>query len=258
VRHADAGLPALPRILFVTGTDTGVGKTVTTAALASALSAGSRAASVRSVRRSVAVYKPVQTGVLAEEAGDIDEVRRLAGIDDVSEGARLRLPMAPVAAAALEDASLPGRAEHAETIEKLADGFDHVLVEGAGGLLVELEPGYCLADLAADVIDGTKTAGTGGDSRQTAGVVVVCRSGLGTLNHTLLTLEALQRRSLPVAGLVIGAWPQEPTDIELDNQRYLNDLPAPFLGMVPAAASALHPQEFRALSSGWFREPDEG
>ena len=165
--------------------------------------------------------------------------------------------MAPVAAAAREGASLPGRAEHTETIRRLAEGFDHVLVEGAGGLLVELEPGICLADLAADVIDGTKTAGAG-DSRQTAGIVVVCRSGLGTLNHTLLTLEALQRRSLPVAGLVIGAWPQEPTDIELDNQRYLSDLPVPFLGRVPAGASALHPQEFRALASGWFSGPEEG
>ncbi len=78
------------------------------------------------------------------------------------------------------------------------------------------------------------------------------------MNHTLLTLEALQRRSLPVAGLVIGAWPQEPTDIELDNQRYLSDLPVPFLGMVPAGASALYPQDFRALASGWFGGPDEG
>ncbi|UNK45647.1 dethiobiotin synthase [Arthrobacter sulfonylureivorans] len=253
MRHPDAGLPALPRILFVTGTDTGVGKTMTTAALAAALSAGSRAASARNVRPSVAVYKPVQTGVREEEAGDIEEVRRLAGIDDVLEGARLRLPMAPIAAAAREGASLPGHVEHTETIRSLAGGFDHVLVEGVGGLLVELEPGFCLADLAADFIDGTKTAGTGGDSRQTAGIVVVCRSGLGTLNHTLLTLEALQRRSLPVSGLVIGAWPQEPTDIELDNQRYLSDLPVPFLGRVPMEASALHPPEFRAQASEWFR-----
>ncbi|MGM0930479.1 MAG: dethiobiotin synthase [Actinomycetota bacterium] len=248
MRHPDAGLSALPRILFVTGTDTGVGKTMTTAALAAALSAGSRAASACSGRPSVSVYKPVQTGVLAEEAGDIDEVRRLAGIDHVLEGARLRLPMAPVAAAAREGASLPRRVKHTETIRRLAEDFDHVLVEGAGGLLVELEPGFSLADLAAGFIDGTTTAG----------IVVVCRSGLGTLNHTLLTLEALQRRSLPVAGLVIGAWPQQPTDIELDNQRYLSDLPAPFLGMVPAEASALHPQDFRALASGWFSEPERG
>ncbi|TJY69706.1 dethiobiotin synthase [Arthrobacter sp. CAU 1506] len=230
---------------------------MTTAALAAALSAGSRVASARSVRPSVAVYKPVQTGVLAEEAGDIEEVRRLAGIDDVLEGARLRLPMAPVAAAAREGASLPERVKHTETIRRLAEGFDNVLVEGAGGLLVELEPGFCLADLAAGFVDGTTTAGAG-DSPQTAGIVVVCRSGLGTLNHTLLTLEALQRRSLPVAGLVIGAWPQEPTDIELDNQRYLSDLPVPFLGMVPAGASALPPPEFRTLASGWFGGAGEG
>lgn len=224
----------LPPLLFVTGTDTGVGKTVTTAALAAALSRpGVQPA------RTVAVYKPTQTGVLGGEPGDVDEVRRLAGIPAVFEGIRLKAAMAPPPAAALEGAVLPTLAEHVARIRELSRAYDQVLVEGAGGLLVELDAaGHTLADLAA-AFPGR------------SGTVVVCRSGLGTLNHTLLTLEALGRRGLEAAGLVIGSWPQQPDEVELSNLEYLQALAVPFLGVVPAGAAALAPGQcfIRPLAS---------
>ncbi|WP_346768833.1 dethiobiotin synthase [Crystallibacter degradans] len=230
---SQASLTGLPQVIFVTGTDTGVGKTITTAALATALPG------------TVSVYKPAQTGVGDGEPGDADEVRRLSGAARVTEGIRLLEPMAPVAAAARQGAALPSLANHVRHIEQLAAESDHVLVEGAGGLLVELDgEGRTLADLAAAM--GNSDVGG-------AGVVVVCRSGLGTLNHTLLTLEALETRNLAAAGLVIGSWPVEPSAVEEDNLRYLQSVDVPFLGAIPQDAAGLHPAKFQADARDWFR-----
>lgn len=144
---------SLPRVLFVTGTDTGVGKTIVTAALAAALSA---------TGRSVAVYKPTQAGLEAG-LGDIDVVQRLSGVSSVHEGIRLHHPMAPVAAAALEGVELPPLAQHQAAIERLCDAHDVTLVEGAGGLLVELDgEGHTLADLALAVDRVGLNGGYGG------------------------------------------------------------------------------------------------
>jgi dethiobiotin synthetase len=151
--------------MFITGTDTGVGKTVATAALAAALSRAGR---------SVAVYKPTQAG-LEEGVGDVDVVRRLSGVQSVHEGIRLPDPMAPVAAAARAGVALPPRTEHRQTIGSLSASHDVTLVEGAGGLLVALDgQGGTLADLAA----------SGDAFMANSAFVVVCRATLGTLNHT--------------------------------------------------------------------------
>ena len=156
-------------VLYVTGTDTGVGKTIVVASLAVQLGG------------SVAVYKPTQAG-LEDGLGDIDVVRRLTGLTSVYEGIRLAYPMAPVAAAVREGVDLPSLSAHAERIAALADEHDHVLVEGAGGLLVALDTeGSTLADFPGPFI-------------------VVCRAGLGTLNHTALTVAALSARDREVAG----------------------------------------------------------
>ena len=123
-------------IILVTGTDTGVGKTVTTAALAA-------------VHRSVAVVKPAQTGVTQGEPGDLADVHRLTGLTDLHEGIRLRDPLAPTTAARREGVALPSVESHARFIDDLARSHDTVLVEGAGGLLVGLDAdGNDLADLA--------------------------------------------------------------------------------------------------------------
>ncbi len=227
------GVPLVTGALFVTGTDTGVGKTVTTAALAAALAADGR---------SVAVYKPTQAGTDAHGDGDIDTVRHLTGLTSVGEGVRLPDPMAPVAAAARAGVTLPPARAHLAAIRELAERHDHTLVEGAGGLLVHLDQdGTTLADLAAALPGGPASA------------VVVCRSGLGTLNHTDLVLEALARRRVPVAGLVIGSWPAEPTDVDRDNHAELARR-APLIGSVPEASGDRVPERFRELAPTWFRD----
>jgi dethiobiotin synthetase len=231
-------------IIIVTGTDTGVGKTIATAALATR-SAGSlvRAGGAGAAGRgaSVAVVKPAQTGVRPDEPGDLADIRRLTGLTDLHEGIRLRDPLAPTTAARREGVPLPSVEAHAKFIDDLAATRDTVLVEGAGGLLVGLdEDGRGLADLAARLT--TPFA-----------FVVVTRSGLGTLNHTGLTVEALRARDLPIEGLIIGSWPAEP---DLAEQCNLEDLPVtpgvPVIGRIPADAGRLDQAAFTAAAPGWF------
>jgi dethiobiotin synthase len=219
----------LPHVIVVTGTDTEVGKTVATAALAALLV---------SRGRSVTAYKPTQTGVEPGEPGDMAEVTRLAG-GPTHEGVRLRAPMAPRPAAELEGARLPTLAQHAAKVAELALAHDQVLVEGAGGLLVELtESAETLADLAA-ALPSTQ-------------VVIVARSGLGTLNHTMLTREALAHRKIGCAGIVVGAWPATPSAVETTNRDYLASLPEGLLGAIPRGAPGRDPERFRERAPVWL------
>jgi dethiobiotin synthase len=218
----------LSPIVLVTGTDTGVGKTITTAALASVLSG---------MGRSVAVYKPCQSGA-ADGDSDAAEITRLAGVT-AEAGVVLQEPMGPVAAAAIDGTPLPAVAVHAERIRSLAAIHDHVLVEGAGGLLVELDfTGGTLADL--------------GGSLPGAAFVLVARPGLGTLNHTALTLEALSARGRDVLGVVLGSWPDSPDAVHHSNRQVLGTLRAPLLGTLPERASKLSPADFRAGAPAWL------
>lgn len=223
-------LPGLPRVLLVTGTDTEVGKTVTTAALAVLLSAAG----------TVAVYKPVQTGVAATESGDAAEVGRLCGIDSIFEGVRFREPMAPLAAAECDGRALPALAYHARQIEALSARYDWVLVEGSGGALVQLDrAGATLADLPAELsVD--------------SGAVLVARSGLGTLNHTALTVEALANRWVATVGVVVGSLPKAPGLVEQSNLRVLAAGQEPLWGAIPAGAARLAPSEFQASAGAWL------
>jgi len=211
-------------VLVVTGTGTGVGKTVVTAALAAlGVAAGHR----------VAVLKPAQTGVGPHECGDLGEVRRLVGDNHrltCHELARYPEPLAPATAAARAGRAPVSAAEAAEAAAKLAAEHDLVLVEGAGGLLVRFTAEDTLADVAAALA---------------APVLVVAAAGLGTLNHTALTTEALAARGLRCPGVVIGSWPAAP---DLAAECNLADLPAvtglPLLGRLPAGAGRLAPDEF--------------
>ena len=221
--------PTLPAVIVVTGTDTDVGKTVVTAAVAAVLAGAGRR---------VAVYKPTQTGVAPGEPGDIAEVTRLSGVPG-SEGVRLRAPMAPRPAAALEGATLPVLADHLDAVRHLAAEHDHVLVEGAGGLLVELtDAGDTLADVALALPE--------------VGVVLVARATLGTLNHTMLTREALSHRGIRQLGMVVGAWPGNPGVIEATNRDVFAALPEGLLGAVPSGAPTGTPDAFRASAAGWL------
>ncbi|MDH6223501.1 dethiobiotin synthase [Streptomyces sp. MJP52] len=237
-------------VIVVSGTGTEIGKTVVTAAVAALAAAAGR---------SVAVLKPAQTGLAPGEPGDAAEAARLAGgagARDVGAGgtpgtvgtpgavtavelARYPDPLAP-ATAARRAGMPPVRPEQvAEAAEKLAAGHDLVLVEGAGGLLVRLdERDATLADAAALL---------------GAPVLVVAPAGLGTLNTTALTAEALRSRKLEQLGVVVGSWPRDP---DLAARCNLTDLPraagAPLLGAVPQGAGALSPRAFREAAADWL------
>lgn len=218
----------LPCIILITGTDTGVGKTMTTAALA---------AVIHRTGRSVAVYKPCQSGAAAGDS-DTAEIVRLAGAVTAETGVVLQEPLAPVAAAAVDGTPLPRVAAHVERVRELAASHDHVLVEGAGGLLVDLDSdGGTLADLG---------------SLLAAAFVLVARPALGTLNHTALTLEALETRDLQVLGVVLGSWPVTPDVVHHSNRQVLGSLRVPFLGALPEQASELSPADFRAGAAAWL------
>lgn len=227
-----------PDIIVITGTDTDVGKTVVTAAVAALLTT--------SLDRPVAVHKLVQTGVTGEGYGDAAAVSTLtwaAGEVTCTEGMRLAAPMAPVPAAALESRRLLNVSEHAGHVAHLGQ-TSCVVAEGSGGLLVPLDrKGGTIGDLhgAIQQIDaGLKVA-----------TIVVCRAALGTLNHTALTLEALERRGGDVLGLVIGAWPQDATDVHRSNVVQLQDM-APILGAIPQGQGSVPSEVFVAQTRRWL------
>jgi dethiobiotin synthetase len=226
-------------VLVVTGTDTGVGKTVVTAALAVALRAAGRAPYV---------IKPAQTGVGPDEPGDLDHVRRLAGDVPVHEGVRLREPLAPDTAARLEGVEPPSLTEQRDAVLEAAVVHD-VIVEGAGGVLVNLGRHWNLLDLAQSVVYFGVPVG----------FVVVARAGLGTLNHAALTVQAIQQRELHVHGIVIGSWPAEP---DLAATQNLLDLPMmtglPVLGRIPAGAGDLAAEAFAAGVRDWLPYLSDG
>ncbi|MFI6446009.1 dethiobiotin synthase [Kitasatospora sp. NPDC050543] len=217
---AEGPRPSAGRVIFVTGVGTEVGKTVTTAAVASAaLQGGLR----------VAVLKPGQTGVAPDEPGDVDEVVRLAGPLTTRELVRYPEPLAPDTAARRAGMATPAPEQVAAATAELAGRHDLVLVEGAGGLLVRYdEHGHTLADMALAAADlGLRPE-----------ILVVAAAGLGTLNITALTAEALRARGLAQLGVVVGSWP---TDADLAARCNLADLPsvaqAPLLGALPEGAA---------------------
>jgi dethiobiotin synthetase len=216
-------------IVLVTGTDTDVGKTIVTSAIAaSALAAGLR----------VAVVKPGQTGTAGGGPTDIDLVNRLAGPHTARTLASYPDPLAPLAAAKVAELPPLELYEVVDAVRAEAEKHDLVLVEGAGGLLVPM---------------GVRPSGdpwTFADLAVTLGVpmIVVTRAGLGTLNHTALTLEALERRGIP-AGVVLGAWPNEP---ELVHWANLGELVPYLVGALPDGAGSMDPGVFRRSAPGWL------
>ena len=210
-------------VVIITGTGTGVGKTIATAALASCA-------------RDIAVCKPVQTG----DDDDLAEIARLSGVCESVSVARYPDALAPVAAAAAAGRSLPSADQIIDAVRSVDRPGRLTLVEGAGGLLVELAAGgFTVRDLAVDLA---------------APVLVVCEAGLGTLNHTALTLEALENKGISCAGLVIGSWPAIPGAAEEFNRGALEDL-APVRAVLPAGAAALSPADFAVMAGNAF-DPD--
>jgi dethiobiotin synthetase len=163
------------RGLFVTGTDTGVGKTVLCAVLLWCFRGSSL----------VRYWKPVQTGI--EQDDDTAEVRRLAAASEreiFDQGIRFKYPVSPHLAAKWAGESIRlDRLRH-----MLPAGEDFWIIEGAGGALAPLNETSTMIDLMA--VLGLP-------------VLIAARSGLGTINHTVLTIEALRSRSIDIAGVVM-------------------------------------------------------
>jgi len=165
----------MSRTIVVTGTDTDVGKTVFAAALAAALGA--------------TYWKPVQAGL--EEGGDGEAVRRLGVAHVLPEAYRLTTPCSPHRAAAIDGV----RIDPDRLALPAVDG--PLVVEGAGGALVPLSDDLLYADLFA---------------RWEAPVVLVARTALGTINHSLLSIEALRARGVPILGIAFNGDRQEDSE----------------------------------------------
>ena len=202
----------LSKGIFVTGTDTGVGKTIISAALALTL---------KQSGNKVAVMKPVQTGTDLGGYLDIEFIQSVIEtnypLDNVCPY-RFSHPLAPLVAA-----NLVGERIDLERIKscyhKLASIHDTVIVEGAGGLLVPLTDNYLMSDLASNL---------------GLSLIIVTRPSLGTLNHTLLTVESAKARGLKVMGIVINQFPSYPGLAERTNpELILRMTGAPILGILP-------------------------
>jgi dethiobiotin synthetase len=190
------------RGLFVTGTDTGVGKTVVGCALAEML---------RQRGVDVGVMKPIETGVGPQGPLDAIALVEAAGVDDplgLVCPQRFDLPAAPSIAAAHEGRSVDLQAVRS-AYAALRERHAFLLVEGAGGVLVPIAPGYSMVDLMGELA---------------LPLLVVARAALGTVNHTQLTLEALERRGLDLAGVVISHGPRAISTADAANLDALREL----------------------------------
>lgn len=203
------------RGIFVTGTDTGVGKTIVAATLARLL---------RMNGVSVGVMKPVTSGC-REVSGELvsDDALLLSqaagiGISDDVAPYRLREALAPAVAARIDGVKVDFPHIKA-AFDRLASSFDFVIVEGAGGLMVPLSGGLLIADLALEL--GLP-------------LLVVARPGLGTINHTVLTCFAARQMGLQVAGVIVNGMPEHPGPAEQGAPHQIGSLcGAPVLGVWP-------------------------
>ncbi len=203
------------RGLFVTGTDTEAGKSVVAAAVCAALVARGEA---------VGAFKPVVTG-LDEPAGDWPPDHELlagaAGGRQTPEQVapyRFGPPLSPHYAAELAGTTI----EPALLVEAArAVPGDILVAEGVGGLLVPITPGYQVRDLALDL--GLP-------------LVIAARTGLGTINHSLLTIEAARTAGLEVAGVVMTPWPANPEPIEVSNRETIARLGGVTVAALPVTA----------------------
>jgi len=203
--------------LFITGTDTGVGKTVVTAAILAWL---------RDQGFSAGVMKPIETGVDCECSSPANSdalfLMECGGIkDDLSEVCPIRLKPAasPFQAALIENRTLQPESI-LSAYRTLSEKYDWMLVEGVGGIRVPITRDYGVVDLIRDLDLPT---------------VVVARYQLGTLNHTLMTLDTLKQSGIPVRGVVFNQTvPETPDVIEQDQPRLIEELSgATILGTFP-------------------------
>lgn len=214
--------PEIPQVrgVFVTGTDTDVGKTVIAAGLTAALRAQGVAATY---------FKPVQSGCPEENgqlmASDARLAQTMAGLAEplaILTPVTLKLPLAPAVAAAQAGVSIDLEVI-ARAYRELAARYDFLVVEGAGGLYVPLvDNEFLVLDLARWLH---------------LPVLVVARPGLGTINHTVMTVKTVEQAGLPVVGVIINQYPEQPNLAARTNPEIIAAISKrPVLGKVPVIA----------------------
>ncbi len=203
--------------IFITGTDTGVGKTFVSVGLLKAL---------KETGLNVCPMKPVETGCKVQRGELVPEdTLKLIKAAQVSEPVdlinpyRFRQPLAPAIASELEGAVI-SRKKIISAYNKLSNKYDITIIEGAGGIMVPIRKSYLFLDLIKDLA---------------LPVIIISRPGLGTINHTLLTIEAARNRGIDITGVIIN-WS---VDIKKDasvktNPQMIKKLTGvPVLGNVP-------------------------
>lgn len=206
----------MPRGIFITGTDTGVGKTIVSAGLAMALKG-------RGIR--VGVMKPVATGCMGENGRlvSIDAVYLFEAAENeyapLTSPVRFRNPVAPSIASIYEQ-----REVNLDTIRKaykeLQKYYDFLIVEGIGGILVPIKKNYLVANLIREMA---------------LPLVIVSHVSLGAINHTLLTVDSALMRGFPIKGIIFNRAPLVNYSLaELTNPRVIHELTGlPVLGTLP-------------------------
>lgn len=201
-------------ILFITGTDTDVGKTIATVLLSDFLSENGR---------NYVPYKPIQTGaVLHNEslaAPDIKTYELASGREQPIPDYLFTTPCSPHLAAKWEDVQIdPNRLT--QSVKKLSESYDGMVIEGAGGLYVPLTTeGYCMIDWMEEL---------------QAPVVLVARAGVGTINHTRLSIEVMKARGIRIAGILFNDLAQDSPAIIKDNVEMIYKMSGvPMIGIIP-------------------------
>ena len=208
--------------IFITGTDTGVGKTFVAVGLIEAMKRSGF---------SVCPMKPVESGCKVRNGelvpADAIKLIRASGVDEKLDEViqyRLRNPLAPAVAAELEGVKIT-KSKILSAYRRISKRYDYTIIEGAGGIMVPVYEKYLFIDLAEDL--GLP-------------VVIVSRPGLGTINHTLLTIEVLRNKGLDVAGVIFNYSEKTRSGLsEKTNPEIIEKLGnVPVLGNVPFAKAS--------------------
>lgn len=204
--------PANIKGFFITGTDTGVGKTVVTACLLSLF---------RKYHMEAGVMKPIETGVTRHTASDAELLMNTANVDDAINDVspvRFKTPASPWQASQAEKRPIDIKLI-LQKFHLLASRHEYMLVEGVGGILAPITEKYLVIDLIRDL---------------RLPVIVVAHYTLGTLNHTLLTLKTAQAADITVRGIIFNQTAPQKSAIEKAQPALVRELtPVPILGECP-------------------------
>ena len=218
--------------IFITGTDTGVGKTFVTACLTTFL---------REQKMNPIPYKPIQSGAIKTGQGliaeDVEVYRKVLGFTDKQEkycSYALERPVSPHLAAKKEGRKISFE-EIGGHFNALKNNHDFIVVEGAGGLGVPLIEEKDRIHLTGELIQQLQLP-----------ILLVTHPGLGTINHTLLSVSYAKSLGIPVLGLIVNQWPEQPTEMAKDNIQMIEKLcQIPILGLLPSVPA---PAEEHILS----------